>query len=291
MLFLPNLIGRRPHVAEHDFTGVIVDAGSSNYKVGDAVFGIAPVPFQQKTGQGALAQYISVPTELIALRPPSLVATQAAGIALAGVTAHQALFNILGIESGQHILITGGSSSVGSFAIQIAKAHGCTVTSTCSAKNVELVKGLGADEVIDYAAHSPHEYFSANPPTPKFHGILDSIGNTPQLFIRSPAYLAPNGKFASVGPNMEKLGEFPATLWGIIQTSVWPRWLGGVLRQHEIIIHTDNKKATLDALADLVNKGQLKPLVDSVHSFDDALKAYDRICSHRAKGKVVVTID
>ncbi|KAG9081108.1 hypothetical protein FRC07_014640, partial [Ceratobasidium sp. 392] len=247
--------------------------------------------FQQKGGQGALAEYVSVPTSLITLRPPSLVATQAAGIALAGVTAHQALFRILGIESGQHILIAGGSSSVGSFAIQIAKAHGCTVTTTCSAANIELVKGLGADEVIDYAAHTPHEYFSANPPTPKFHGILDSIGNTPQLFIRSPEYLAPNGRFASVGPNLEKLGGLPDALWGIIQTSLWPRWLGGVPRQHEIIIHTDNKKTSLDALAELVNKGQLKPLVDSVHSFNDVLAAYDRILTHRAKSKVVVTID
>ncbi|KAG8741585.1 hypothetical protein FRC10_002658 [Ceratobasidium sp. 414] len=291
MAFLPNLIARRPHVAEHDFTGVIVDAGSSDYKVGDAVFGIIPVPFQQKSGQGALAEYISAPTGIIVLRPPSLVATQAAGLALAGITAHQALFNILGIESGQHILITGGSSSVGSFAIQIAKAHGCTVTTTCSAGNVELVRSFGADEVIDYAVHTPHVYFSSNPPTPKFHGILDSIGNTPQLFLRSPAYLAPNGKFASVGPNMEKFGEFPGALWGMIQTSLWPRWLGGVPRQHQIIVHTNDKKASLDALVELVNKGQLKPLVDSVYSFNDVLAAYDRIRSHRAKGKVVVTID
>lgn len=102
---------------------------------------------QQKSGQGALAQYISISPNLIAPRPPSLVATQAAGIALTGVTAHQGLFRLLQIESGQHIFINGGSSSVGSFAIQLAKAHGCSVTATCSAANIDLVKSLGADEV------------------------------------------------------------------------------------------------------------------------------------------------
>lgn len=165
MSVLPSIIARRPHVAEHDFTGIVADAGTSDYKVGDAVFGEIPVrksnrlmcitilkhhpmlALQQKTGQGALAQYISIPTTLIALRPPSLVATQAAGIALAGVTAYHALFISMGIESGQHILINGGSSSVGSCAIQIAKAHGCTVTASCSTPNIDLVKGLGADEV------------------------------------------------------------------------------------------------------------------------------------------------
>ncbi|QRW00480.1 Zinc-binding dehydrogenase [Ceratobasidium sp. AG-Ba] len=291
MAFLPNLLARRPHVAEHDFTGTIVDPGSSTYKVGDAVFGFLPVPLQMKTGQGALAQYISIPTDLITLRPPSLVATQAAGIALAGVTAHQALFKILRIESGQHILIAGGSSSVGSYAIQIAKAHGCTVTSTCSASNIELVKGLGADEVIDYTIHTPHEYFASHPPTPKFHGILDCIGNTPQLFLRSPAYLAPNAKFASVGVDFSNLAGLPGALWAIVQTSLWPRWLGGVPRDHHTIMHTSDKKTDLDALAELINQGQLKPLVDSVYSFDDVLAAYDRILTHRAKGKVVVTID
>ncbi|KAB5593703.1 hypothetical protein CTheo_2886 [Ceratobasidium theobromae] len=291
MSVLPSIIARRPHVAEHDFTGIVADAGTSDYKVGDAVFGEIPVPLQQKTGQGALAQYISIPTTLIALRPPSLVATQAAGIALAGVTAYHALFISMGIESGQHILINGGSSSVGSCAIQIAKAHGCTVTASCSTPNIDLVKGLGADEVIDYKVHPVHTYLTSNPPSPKFHGIFDCIGSTSQLFLRCPSYLAPSGKFVSVGPNFDKLSQLPSVLWSIIQTSALPRWLGGVPRHHEIVLSASNKKSALDALAKLVNDGQLRPLVDSVHSFDEVLDAYEKIMSHRAKGKVVVTIN
>ncbi|CAE6519863.1 unnamed protein product [Rhizoctonia solani] len=291
MQLLPNLFSHRPHVAEHDFTGVVVDAGNSDYKVGDAVLGLVPVPLQQKTGQGALAEYISVPTGYIVPRPPSLVATQAAGISLAGVTAYLAVTRYLEVESGQHILINGGSSSVGSMAIQIAKARGCTVTASCSTANIDLVKSIGADEVVDYTTQPIHAYFTANPPTPKFHGIFDCIGNTPQLFLRSPAYLAPSGKFVSTGPSMDKLSQLPSVIWGMLQTSAWPRWLGGVPRHFVTIIGLTSIDECLNEITKLVNDGQLKPLVDSVHSFDEVFNAYDRILTHRAKGKVVVTIN
>ncbi|CEL52090.1 alcohol dehydrogenase [Rhizoctonia solani AG-1 IB] len=291
MQLLPNILSRRPHVAEHDFTGIIVDAGTSDYKVGDAVLGFIPAPVQQKNGQGALAQYISISTEYIVPRPPSLVATQAAGLSLAGVTAYLAITQFLEVESGQHILINGGSSSVGSLAIQIAKARGCNVTTSCSAANIDLVKSLGADEVVDYTAQPVHAHFTSNPPSPKFHGIFDCVGNTPQLFLRSPAYLAPNGKFISTGPSMDKFSQFPSTIWNIVQTSLWPRWLGGVPRHHETIVALTSIDKCLHDITKLVDNGQLRPLVDSVHSFDEVLKAYDRILTRRAKGKVVVTIN
>ncbi|KAH7340596.1 hypothetical protein B0J17DRAFT_652028 [Rhizoctonia solani] len=291
MQLLPNLFSHRPHVAEHDFTGAIVDAGNSLYNVGDAVLGFVPVPLQQKNGQGALAQYVSVPTEYIVPRPPSLVATQAAGLSLAGVTAYLAVTQYLEVESGQHILINGGSSSVGNLAIQIAKARGCTVTASCSTANMDLVKSIGADEVVDYTVQPIHTYFTANPPTPKFHGIFDCVGNTPQLFLRSPAYLAPSGKFVSTGPSMDKLSQLPGVIWGMLQTSARPRWLGGVPRHHATIINLTSIDKCLNEITKLVNDGQLKPLVDSVHSFDEALGAYDRILTRRAKGKVVVAIN
>ncbi|CAE6427509.1 hypothetical protein ACGC1H_004593 [Rhizoctonia solani] len=291
MQLLPNLFSHRPHVAEHDFTGIIADAGNSDYKVGDAVLGMIPVPLQQKTGQGALAQYASVPIQYIAPRPPSLVATQAAGISLAGVTAYLAITQYLDVESGQHILINGGSSSVGSFAIQIAKARGCNVTASCSTANLDLVRSIGADEVIDYTVQPVHAHFAANPPTPKFHGILDCVGNTPQLFLRSPAYLAPSSKFISTGPSIDKLSQLPGVLWGMLQTSAWPRWLGGVPRHHATIMGLTSVDECLSEITKLVNNGQLRPLVDSVHSFNEVFNAYDKILTHRAKGKVVVTIN
>ncbi|KAF8758838.1 Zinc-binding dehydrogenase [Rhizoctonia solani] len=270
MQLLPNLFSHRPHVAEHDFTGIIVDAGSSNYKVGDAVLGFIPVPTQQKNGQGALAQYVSVSTGYIVPRPPSLVATQAAGLSLAGVTAYLAIAQFLDVESGQHILINGGSSSVGSLAIRSPR-RGCNVTASCSTANIDLVKDLGADE---------------------FHGIFDCVGNTPLLFLRSPAYLAPSGKFISTGPSMDKLSQFRVLygtwfklLCGLVGWAVYPGTMS------ETIVGLTSIDKCLSEITKLVNDGQLRPLVDSVHSFDEVLNAYDRIITRRAKGKVVVTIN
>jgi len=100
-----------------------------------------------KTGQGALAQYTRLPADHITHKPAAVSFTQAAGIGLAGTTAYQGLERAK-LEAGQTILVNGGTTAVGSFAIQIAKAKGCTVVATCSTANIEVVKGLGADEVI-----------------------------------------------------------------------------------------------------------------------------------------------
>jgi NADPH:quinone reductase-like Zn-dependent oxidoreductase len=173
MQLLPNWLAKRPHVAEHDFAGTIVDANGTQFAAGDEVYGWiqsresnttircaaavqllkpAPAGLQLKTSQGALAQYTHVPATHIVKRPQNVSALEAAGITLTVLTAYQGLIDIARIEPGQSVSINGGSSAVGTFAIQIAKAKGCTVIASCSAKNTELVKSFGADEVR--AAHA-----------------------------------------------------------------------------------------------------------------------------------------
>lgn len=100
-----------------------------------------------KTKQGSLAEYLRVPSSHVVPRPSSLSATQAAGLGLAGLTAYQALFAVAGLEAGQHLFINGGSTAVGMYATQLAKALGCTVTVTASGKKEELVRSLGVDNV------------------------------------------------------------------------------------------------------------------------------------------------
>ncbi|KAF8507264.1 hypothetical protein JB92DRAFT_2735765 [Gautieria morchelliformis] len=284
MQTLPNFIARSPHVAEHDLAGVIVDPNDSEFKQGDEVFGWLPVPMTLKTGQGALAQYARVHADQLARKPESIDFTQAAGISLAAMTAYQGL-KLAKIKAGQAIFVNGGSSSVGSFAIQIAKAKGCKVVSSCSTANVELVKSLGADEVIDYKLTPVAEHFVKNPPSPKFHAVFDAIGST-ELFTSSPAYLDGNGIFASVGASG---GGVANLLVGLFKTMIWPAWLGGTRRTYKFIL-VDNKKADLEAIRNLVEEGKVKTLVDSVYAFEDVLKAYARIMSGHAKGKVVVTV-
>lgn len=101
----------------------------------------------RKTGQGSLAEYARVTGDHLVKRPANVSPTEAAGITLAGMTAYMALVDIGKIEPGQTVFVNGGSSSVGGFAIQIAKAKGCKVVAACSGKNIDFVKGLGADEV------------------------------------------------------------------------------------------------------------------------------------------------
>ncbi len=164
---LPNFLATRPHVAEHDIAGIVVDANGTYLNKGDEIFGcilggtcvllsslalpnnavMRGVGHQRKTRQGALAQYVTIPAEHVVIRPPNITPTQAAGVALVALTAHQALFEIAKLESGQSLFVNGGSTAVGASAIQLAKAIGCKVTATASGKNEEFVKSLGADVV------------------------------------------------------------------------------------------------------------------------------------------------
>lgn len=102
---------------------------------------------QKATGMGTLCQYTRLPAENLVLRPPNISVVEAAGITLAGQTAYQALFDLGKLEPSQSVFINGGSTAVGAFAIQIAKAHGCKVVASASGKNEEFVRSLGADEV------------------------------------------------------------------------------------------------------------------------------------------------
>ena len=118
---------------------------------------------------------MKVPAKCAALRPSHATATETAGITLAAITAYQALFATANVQPGQTIFVNGGSSSVGAFAIQIAKAKGVkTVVASCSMKNEAFVKSLGADEVVDYTAGPLHETLQALYPAPKFDAFIDA---------------------------------------------------------------------------------------------------------------------
>ncbi|KAL1730508.1 hypothetical protein EV714DRAFT_284168 [Schizophyllum commune] len=301
MAVAPNFLAKRPLPAEYDFAGTIVDANGSQYKEGDPVWGFVEVQQSWKSRQGALSQYVRVPVHMVAPRPANVSATEAAGLTLAGETAYQCLFrsNSLAVdaqgnlEPGQTVFVNGGSSSVGAFAIQIAKAKGAAkVVASASGKNEEFVRGLGADEFIDYTKKPIHEQLLENPPNPKFHIIVDAVGILdPALYTHSPAYLVPGGVYVSTGyhPHSLVLHEFTLTFKHALAT-IWPRVLGGTPRKH-IILHLNHKEEDQKDMAGMLESGTLKPVVDSVFAFEDALKAYERIMTSRAKGKVVVKVD
>lgn len=147
MKFIPNFIAPGPYIAELDMSGTVVDPnGCSEFHQGDSVFGINPPELTIKTKQGALAEYVAIRSNLIIHRPPNVSPVEAAGLACVGLTALQGI-DSLGLESGQTVFVYGGSSAVGAFAIQIAKARGYRVVTSASGKNETFVRSLGADEV------------------------------------------------------------------------------------------------------------------------------------------------
>jgi len=145
----PNWISGRPHVVECDISGTVVQSNHASHPVGERVFGYIPLPMQmgKKTKEGALAQYTRLPGDLVARVPDNVSIIDAAGVALVAETALQCLVNFAGVQSGQTVLINGGSSSVGILAVQMAKTLGCTVWATASGRNEEFVKSYGADVV------------------------------------------------------------------------------------------------------------------------------------------------
>lgn len=146
MRLLPNsLLGR---IAESDFSGEIVDPnGCDRFNVGDQVFGTISSRVSLRTGHGALAQYTFGPAETIVHRPDAIPVNEASGITIVAVTAYRALFDIGKLQPGQKIFINGGSTSVGIYAIQLAKAIGCEVHASASSKNGDFLKSLGVDKV------------------------------------------------------------------------------------------------------------------------------------------------
>ncbi|EGN95474.1 hypothetical protein SERLA73DRAFT_186503 [Serpula lacrymans var. lacrymans S7.3] len=289
---LPNFIARRPITVEHDLAGVIVDANGSEFSIGDEIIGFIPVQLQLKTRQGAITEYTRLPASNVTIRPPNITPTDACGIPLAGETAMQSLFDVGKLEPGQTVFINGGSSSVGAFAIQIAKARGCKVVASASGKNEDFVKSLGVDDFLDYTKAPIHKQLEDNPPSPKYHLIVDAVGLVnPSLYTHSEAYLAPGGVFVSTGPlpsfSWKGISDIVST---INEVFLRPSWLGGTKRTWKLV-NVVHKKEDLYSLRDLLADGKLKPVVDSIFSFEDTLKAYDRIKTQRAKGKVVIRVD
>ncbi|KAJ7115815.1 NAD(P)-binding protein [Mycena epipterygia] len=270
MRAVPNFLAGRPHVAEHDVAGIVVDPNGSEFSAGDKVFGFSP-----SSKLGTLAEHVVLPSSSLAL------------------------VTILKMESGRTVFVNGGSSGVGLAAIQIAKALGCKVVATAaSGKNKELLLSLGVDEFIDYTQAPLTEQLISNLPSPKFHAILDGVGLTdPTLYINSASYLAPDGTYLTVGTVPMTRKEI-ADVLRLVGELFRPTWLGGVPRKHAfgfsfVATRVNRGKKDLEMIRDLAANGTVKPIVESVHSFDQVgvVAAYEKLMSKRAMGKVVVKVE
>ncbi len=256
-------LGPPPFTLGWDVSGVVeaTGYGVTIFKPGDEVFGMLPYPH----GVGSHAEYVTGPARAFALKPASLDHVQAGALPLAGLTAWQALADTAHVSAGQRVLIHAAAGGVGHLAVQIAKARGAYVIGTASAGHHELVRGLGADEMIDYHVT---DFATA---VGDIDVVLDPISG--DYSARSLRTLRPGGLLVSLLPFAPDIPGEAARL--------------GV-RAQGMLVEYDHGGMT--AIADLVTAGQLRPVIAAAFPMADAAKAHELGDTGHVAGKLVLTM-
>lgn len=250
-----------------DFSGVVesVGEGVTRLKAGDAVFGLMAPEFV-----GCFAEYVAIPESGIVRKPEMLSHAQASTLGIAALTAYEGIHDYYSIQTGERVLINGASGGIGTFAVQMAKAQGAQVTAVCSGRNAALVRGIGADEVIDYQST---ELLRVDA---RFDLIFDTIGNHP------PKKLKP-----LLGKEGRLVLASAANGLSFIKAMLLAR------DKHEpidMIIDLKKGQARLERVLKLVEAGAVTPVIDREYAFDEVVEAIDYAATKRARGKVVVNI-
>ncbi|MCB0205501.1 MAG: NAD(P)-dependent alcohol dehydrogenase [Caldilineae bacterium] len=253
----------KDHVLGWDMAGRVEAVGEAvtRFQAGDEVFAVC---------EGAFAEYVSVGEEKLALKPANLTFVQAAAIPSGGITALQGLRDIGNLQPGQKVLINGASGGVGTMAVQIAKAMGAEVTGVCSTRNVEMVRSIGADHVIDYT----QEDFTQG--GERYDLILDNVAS--RSFTDLRRVLAPQGV---VVPNSGHGGMgyvFKAYL------------LSPIMRQQKTPFLSSPNSEDLTFLKELIEAGKLTPVIDRIYRLSETPAAFRYLEEEHAQGKVIITV-
>lgn len=280
--FKPLLPYRPPVVLGHDVAGRVTAVGPAvqRFKVGDVVYA------RPRDGRiGGFAQRIAVDQADVARAPANLSVAEAASIPLVGLTVWQALVEVGQLKPGQKVFIQAGSGGVGTLAIQLAKHLGATVATTTSAANADLVRGLGADVVIDYHSQDFATELSG------YDLVLHSLD--PATLERSLQVLKPGGKLISLsGPPDPAFDKAAGMNWlmrgllGLMSRRV--RHAAAARGVDYAFLFMRANGAQLEKLTALFEAGTLRPVIDQVLPFEDLNAAFARLDSGRARGKIVV---
>src|SRR6266403_1906433 len=256
-----------------DFAGTVEAVGKNvtQFKPGDDVFG----------GRGgAFAEYVCRRAEgAVALKPANVTFEQAASVNIAGITALQALRDKGKIQPGQKVLINGASGGVGTFAVQIAKSFGADVTGVCSTRNVDMVRSIGADHVIDYTK----EDFTKS--GQRYDVVLDNVGTQPLLgFTR---VLNPNGKYVMIGGGGPNDNRWIGPFGRVIHTLI----LSPFINQKMGMMMAEPSQKDLTVLGDMMQSGKLKPVIERTYKLSEVPAAIAYLEQGHARGKVVITVE
>lgn len=243
----------------HEFSGVVAAVGgeTAGFAVGQEVYGL-----NDWFADGAMAEYCVTQPGSVAPKPSRLTHVEAAAVPIGALTAWQGLFDHAKLQAGERVLVHGGAGAVGSFAIQLARLRGARVSATVSARNLEFVAGLGAEQVIDYRAVPFEDEVSG------MDVVLDTVGG--DTLQRSWGVLGPGGRMVTVAAASE--------------TATDDR-----VKQAFFIVEPNREQLT--RIGDLLESREIQPVVDAVIPFADAAAAYTgEVRQRRARGKLVVTV-
>jgi NADPH:quinone reductase-like Zn-dependent oxidoreductase len=253
-----------------DFAGTVESVGRNvtRFKPGDAVFG---------GRTGALAEYVAVRADrAVVPKPPRVTFEQAAAVPVAALTALQGLRDQGRLRPGQKVLVNGASGGVGTFAVQLAKALGAEVTGVCSTRNVELVRSIGADHVIDYT----REDFTKR--DERYDIVLDNVGNHSLSACRR--VLKPGGRYVMVGA--------PSGGWIDPLPRVAGAWVLSKFVKEDLLFFVSNlNPQDLTTVAELMEAGKVTPVIDRRYPLSDAAAAIGYLEQGHARGKVVISLE
>lgn len=260
-------IQRFPWVGGHDLAGTVAEAAYELHELqpGDAVFGMA----NPARGWGSFAERVAVSSICLARKPASLTWEEAAAVPLAALTAWDAVVRVARAHGGQRVLVHAGAGGVGHFAVQLAKYFGARVVATASEANLDVLRDLGADEVVDHARQRFEET------TAKVDVVIDLVGNVhDDTGSRSLDVLRTGGLYVNV------------------PTGSWPGYAEACaaagLRSTGVRVEPDG--ANLGIVGRLIEAGDVRVRIDAIHPLEDAVAAFERVESGRARGKVVLSI-
>ena len=282
--FKPVLTFELPATLGSDIAGVVTEVGSrvTRFKPGDAVFASL-----FDLGRGSIAEFAAVPESVAASKPVNLDFVQAASVPMVGLTSWQALKERANLRAGQKVFIPAGSGGIGTFAIQLAKHFGARVGTTTSTGNVQLVTSLGADEVIDYKKQEFENVLGG------YDAVLGTIRG--DAIEKSLGILKPGSKIVSL------IGPLDAAFARARRLNFILRWVF-VLMSRKIMRLAKKRDVTysflflrpdgtqLSEIGELLESGQVRPVIDKVFPFEQAKEALEYLAQGRAKGKVVVRI-
>jgi NADPH:quinone reductase-like Zn-dependent oxidoreductase len=275
---------RLPLVLGHDVAGVVIRVGARvrRFRAGDEVYA------RPDDGRiGTFAELVSIKEDSLAHKPKNLTMEEAASIPLVGLTGWQTLVQKASLKKGQKVLIHAGSGGVGTFAIQLAKHLGAVVATTTSTANVELVKRLGADVVVDYRKDDFEKLLSG------YDVVLNSLG--PETLARSLDVLRPGGRLISIsGPPDPAFAREQGTSWilGLVMRLLSHRIRRSAARHHVAYSFVFMRASgdQLRQLSPLLESGAIRPVVDRIFPFASTNEALAYVETGRAKGKVVVKV-